>query len=119
MTEQFKGEKDMVRVINERVGDNDLLISAANSVISHMTEVALLRDNTVDKEIKSDLEDVLDTARIQMQGLVLQMSGAIDHLRMEGKISDEIIVGISDLIAEIDAGLTEAENSLDKLEKVA
>ena len=119
MINQFGNEEEMVGAINERVGENDLLVSATNSVISHMTELALIRDNTADPEIKTELEEVLDMARLQMQNLILQMSGAIDHLKSDGKIDDEIIVGISNQIAEIDEKLTEAENSLDGLRKVA
>jgi hypothetical protein len=119
MEGEFKNEEKMVNIIKETVGEQDLLVSTANSVISHMTELAFTRDNTSDPEVKAKLEDALDMARVEMQNLILQMSGAIDHLRGVGGIPDDVFIGISDKIAEIEGNLTKAEGLVSNTQQAA
>lgn len=119
MEGEFKNEESMIKTIEKNAGEGDLFVSTANSLITHMTELALTRDNTSDPEVKDQLEEALDMARVEMQNLILQMSGAIDQLRAVGGIPDEVFTGISDKIAEIEGNLTKAEGLVSDMQKAA
>ena len=116
---EFENVESMIKKIKETAGEKDFFVSTAKSVITHMTELALTRDNTSDPEVKAKLEDALDKARVEMQNLILQMSGAIDQLRGVGGIPDEVFTGITDKIAEIEGNLTKAEGLVSDTQKAA